>query len=159
MLEHHSIEAARLAYGERIIRCTNPDPSLAQGLLSLDGQIDKAALWLACAQAKRQGDPNHIRGLLVYLFSHVGPFNAERHAWLVEQIERRQVGLRDLTQEMLVGTYLEWTDIFRLTGRQFNPSRVRERVRRLYEQILQESQRAGSEPGGGRALEPIPITR
>ncbi|MCS6937380.1 MAG: hypothetical protein NZ610_00815 [Candidatus Bipolaricaulota bacterium] len=158
MLEHYSIEAARLAYGERIIRCTNPDPALAQDLLSLDGQIEKAALWLACAYAKRQGDPDHIRGLLAYLFSHVGPLNLERRAWLVEQIERRQIGLRDLTQEMLVGTYLEWTHIFRLTGRQFNPSRVRERVRRLYEQILQESQRTEL-GGGGQPLEPIPITR
>ncbi|MCI2432046.1 hypothetical protein LM602_05770 [Candidatus Acetothermia bacterium] len=154
MLEHNSIEAARLVYGERIIRCTNQDPSLVQGLLSLDGQIDRAALWLACAQAKHQGEPDHVRGLLAYLFSRVGPPNAERRAWLVGQIERRQIGLRDLTQEMLVGTYLEWTDIFRLTGCQFNPSRVRERVRRLYEQILSEP-----ELGGGRALESISVAR
>lgn len=159
MLGHNAIEAARLAYGERIIRCTNQDPRLAQGLLSLDGQIDKAALWLACASAKRQGEPDHVRGLLAYLFSHVGPLNAPKRAWLVAQIERHEIGFRDLTQEMLVGTYLEWPHVFQLAGRSFNPSRVRERVRRLYQKILDEGREALAEPGGGRTLEPVSVAR
>ncbi len=156
MLEHNSIEVARLVYGERIIRCTNQDPRLVQGLLSLDGQTDKAALWLACARAKRQGEADHVRGLLAYLFSHVGPLNPEKRAWLISQIEQKEIGFRNLTQEMLVGTYLDWSHVFQLAGRKFNPSRVRERVRRLYQQILLESQ---SVSAGGGTLEPVSVTR
>lgn len=139
------IDAARLAYGERIIRCTNAKPQLVKAFLSLDGKEEKAALWLACALAKEEGEPDHVRGLLTYLFSHAGPLDAEKRAWLVAQIEARRIRFRDLTMETLVGTHLEWEHIFRLAGRKFNPTRVRERVRRFYDQLTEDSKKTERE--------------
>jgi len=130
------IELARLAYGERIMRCTNQAPSPAlEDLLSLDGELNKARLWLALAQAKREGNPDFVRGLLCYLFSQVGRLDPHKRRRLVERIERGELHLKDLTQEQLIGSHLEWKHIFQLVGREFNPTREKARVREIYEQI------------------------
>ena len=130
------VELARLAYGERIMRCTNQAPSPAlEDILSLDGELDKARRWLALAIAKRQSNPDFVRGLLAYLYSQVGPLDPPKRRQLIAKIEGGHVHFSDLIQEQLRGTHLEWEHIFKLVGREFNPTREKARVIKIYEQI------------------------
>lgn len=131
-------EVIRLAYGEHIIRCSEQDPRQVEGLLSLDGEVEKARKWMAIALAKREKDPSHIQGLVAYLFSHIGTLDRTKREWLLRGIEEGKVKLEELTYEMLKGTYLEWRHIFALVGKEFNPTRERERIKRIYEKLLNE---------------------
>jgi len=131
-------EVVRLAYGEHIIRCSEQDPRRVEGLLSLDGEVEKARKWMAIALAKREKDPSHIQGLVAYLFSHIGTLDKAKREWLIRGIDEGKVKLEDLTYEMLKGTHLEWRHIFALVGKEFNPTRERERIKRIYERLLGE---------------------
>ncbi len=136
-----SIELIRRAYAEHIIQCTELDTEHVAELLSRDGEVGKARKWLAMAMAKRQRDPDNIRGLLVYLISHYsGPFDRQKHKKLVERIERRKVKLEELSYEELAGTYLRWEHVFQLVGHEFNPSRAKRRVQRMYEKLMKQTQ-------------------
>ena len=136
MLMVNKAEIARLAYAEHIIRCSEQDPEKVEELLSLDGDLDKARKWMALAYAKREGDPDKIRGLIVYLLSNTGRPDERKRAWLIEQIETGRIGFADMTYELLQGTRLEWSHIFKLVGKEFNPTREKERVRRIYERLI-----------------------
>lgn len=136
-----SIELARRAYAEHIIQCTELAPECVEELLSKDGEIERARKWMAFAMAKRQRDPDNIRGLLVYLISNYsGPFDRQKHRRLVEKIERRKVRLEDLSYEELAGTCLRWKHVFLLVGHEFNPSRAKQRVQRMYEKLMRQTQ-------------------
>ena len=128
-------EIARLAYAEHIIRCSEQDPEKVEELLSLDGDLEKAWKWMALAYAKREGDPDKIRGLIVYLLSNLGKLDTQKRKWLIDQIEAGKIKFADMTYEMLQGTKLEWVHIFKLVGKEFNPTREKERVRRIYERL------------------------
>ncbi len=133
------MELARLAYGEQIIRCTNLPPEEVEGFLMLDGEVEKARWWRAFAVAKREGHADYIRGLLVYLISNnLGEFDRAKQRWLVERIERGEVQLKDLTIEMIAGTKLRWKHIFKLVGKEFNPTREKAFVKRIYERLRRE---------------------
>jgi len=128
-----------LAYGEQIIRCTNLPPEAVEGFLMLDGEVEKARWWRAFAVAKREGHADYIRGLLVYLISNnLGEFDRAKQRWLVERIERGEVRLKDLTIEMIAGTKLRWKHIFQLVGKEFNPTREKAFVKRIYERLRRE---------------------
>lgn len=131
------IELARLAYAENILRCTNEPPEMVEDLLSLDGELEKARRWFTFAEAKRRFNPNIVRGLLVYLFSHYtsSEFDPRKREQLVREITTGRVRMRDLTIERLAGTRLSWEHIFRLVGRQFNPTREKEKIKELYAQL------------------------
>jgi len=134
-------ELARLAYGEQIIRCTERDPEEMEGLLALDGEVEKARWWRAFAVAKREGNPDHIRGLLAYLVSHhLGQLDRNKQKDLIRRIEKGKVSLKDLTFEELAGTYLRWKHIFKLVGKEFNPTREKEFVRQIYERLRREEE-------------------
>jgi hypothetical protein len=135
------MELARLAYGEQIIRCTNRAPEEVEGFLMLDGEVEKARWWRAFAVAKREGHANYIRGLLVYLISNnLGELDRAKQRRLVERIEKGQVKLKDLTIEMIAGTKLRWKHIFQLVGKEFNPTREKEFVKRIYERLRREEE-------------------
>lgn len=137
----------RLAYAEHLIRCTDPLPQDMEALLSLDGDLDTTRRWLAFGYAKRRYDPEHVRGLLVYLFSNEFPSLVEdpaKGALLRRAIRRGTVKLKDLTIEKISGTRLEWAEIFQLIGKEFNPSRVKERVRAIYEELKASPPRSSS---------------
>ena len=131
------IEFARLAYAENILRCTNDPPEMVEDLLSLDGHLEKARKWFVFAEAKKRFDPDVVRGLLVYLFSHYtsAEFDPRKREALVREIVEGRVRMRDLTIERLAGTRLSWEHIFRLVGRQFNPTREKEKIKELYTQL------------------------
>lgn len=129
----------RLAYAEHIIRCDEQDPNRMEALLSMDGNIDRARRWMAFAMAKREKDPDYVRGLLAYLISHTGRPDQEKQKWLIYQINGGNLKLGDLTYEMLEGTRLEWRYIFTLVGKEFNPSREKARVKRIYEVLTQKA--------------------
>lgn len=132
------MELIRLAYGEHIIRCYERDPNVIEDFLSMDGEVEKAWKWLALARAKREGEAGHIRGLLIYLVSnYVGQPDEQKREWLIQRIEKREIRLRDLTYEILKGTHLDWEHIFKLVGKEFNPTRTKERVQRAYEELSQ----------------------
>jgi len=136
-----SIELIRRAYAEHIIQCTELAPERIEELLSKDGEIAKARKWLAIAMAKRQRDPDSIRGLLVYLISHYsGPFDRKKHKRLIEKIEQRKIRLEELSYEELAGTYLRWEHVFKLVGHEFNPTRAKRRVQRMYEKLMEQTQ-------------------
>ena len=135
------MELARLAYGEQIIRCTNRAPEEVEGFLMLDGEVEKARWWRAFAVAKREGHADYIRGLLVYLISNnLGEFDRAKQRRLIERIEKGQIKLRDLTIEMIAGTKLRWKHIFQLVGKEFNPTREKEFVKRIYERLKREEE-------------------
>jgi hypothetical protein len=135
-----SIEFARLAYGEQIMRCTNRPVEAVTDLLCLDGEYEKAHKWIALAIAKREGDPDIIRGLLAYFFANYsGKLDPAKQALLIERIESGQLHLKDLSYELLAGTRLSWDHIFRLCGKSFNPSREKARVREIYNQLMVDS--------------------
>jgi hypothetical protein len=128
----------RLAYAEHLIRCTDLPPAEMEDLLSLDGDLDQARRWLAFGHAKRRYDPDHVRGLLVYLFSNYYPSAVDDPAkgtLLRRAIARKHVKLSDLTIEKISGTNLNWAEIFQLTGKEFNPTRVKERIVHIYEAL------------------------
>lgn len=108
-------------------------------LLSLDGDLEKAHKWMALAYAKREGEPDKICGLVAYLLSNYGTVeeDKEKRRWLVRQIEREKIRVNDLTYEVLRGTKLEWQHIFKLVGREFNPTREKERVKRWYQWLTE----------------------
>lgn len=136
-----SIELIRRAYAEHIIQCTELAPEQVEELLSKDGEVEKARKWLAFAMAKRQRDPDNIRGLLAYLISNYsGPFDRRKHRKLVEKIKNRKIKLEDLSYEELAGTYLSWEHVFLLVGHEFNPSRAKKRVQRMYEKLIKRAQ-------------------
>lgn len=133
------IEFARLAYGEHIIRCNEQDPEKVECFLSMDGEEERARRWLAFAKAKRERDPDNVRGLLIYLFSNnSGGLKREKKRWLVSRIERGEIKLHDLTYEMLEGTHLEWRYIRKLVGKEINSTRERIRVKKIYERMALE---------------------
>ena len=135
------IEQARLAYGEQIIQCTNRAPEEMEGFLMLDGEVEKARMWRAFAVAKREGHADYVRGLLVYLLSHqIGRPDPRKRETLIREIERGRVRLQNLTIERLAGTRLKWDHIFRLVGREFNPTREKEFVKRIYERLTREEE-------------------
>lgn len=130
------IEFARLAYGEHIIRCNEQDPDQVACLLMMDGEERRARKWLSFAKAKRTGDRQSVRGLLVYLFSNCsGEPNREKKRWLKEKIDRGEITLKNLTFEMLEGTHLEWRYIKKLVGKEVNSTREKRRIKRIYEQM------------------------
>jgi len=135
------MELARLAYGEQIIRCTNRDPEEVEGLLMLDGEVEKARWWRAFAVAKREGHADYIRGLLAYLISHhAAELDRAKQRRLIALIEEGKVHLKDLSYEKLVGTHLRWRHIFKLVGKEFNPTREKEHVKRIYERLKREEE-------------------
>ncbi len=135
------IELARLAYGEQIIQCTNRDPEEVEGLLMLDGEVEKARWWRAFAVAKREGHSDYIRGLLAYMISHhLGELDRQKQRDLMKRIERGEVHLKDLTLEQLAGTRLRWKHIFQLVGKELNPTREKEFVKQIYERLKQEEE-------------------
>jgi hypothetical protein len=130
------IELARLAYGEHIIRCNEEHPERVAPLLMLDGEEQRARKWLAFAKAKRTGDKQSVRGLLVYLCSNCsGELNREKKRWLIAKIERGEISLSNLTFEMLEGTHLEWRYVKRLVGKEVNSTREKRRIKEFYEQM------------------------
>lgn len=132
-----NIEYARLAYGEQIIRSTHLPPEEVKDFLSLDGDLESARQWLAFAHAEREGDSGAVRGLLVYLCSHgTDSVDRPKRAWLLEQIKQKKLGISDLTIEMLVGTHLNWSHVFELVGKEFNPTREKDRVKSIYESFV-----------------------
>lgn len=135
-MEENLIEFARLAYGEHIIRCNEQDPDRIAPFLMLDGEEGRARKWLAFAKAKRTGDKQSVRGLLVYLSSNYsGPLNREKRRWLKEKIDRGEITLRNMTFEMLEGTHLEWHYIKKLAGKEVNSTREKRRIKEIYEQM------------------------
>ena len=135
-MDENLVEFARLAYGEHIIRCNEQDPARVFDFLSLDGEVEKARKWIAFAQAKRTGDRQAVRGLLVYLISHYGgELDREKRAWLIAKIERGELKLEQLTFEMLAGTKLEWRYIRKLVGKGINSTREKRRIREIYERL------------------------
>ncbi len=135
------IELARLAYGEQIIRCTDRDPKEMEGFLMLDGEIEKARWWRAFAAAKREGRRDYVRGLLSYLISNnLGNPDRRKQKRLIQKIEDGDVSLRSLTIEELSGTRLKWKHIFRLVGQEFNPTREKEFIKRIYERLKREEE-------------------
>jgi hypothetical protein len=135
------IELARLAYGEQILRCTNRGPDEVQGLLTLDGEEEKALKWMAFAVAKREGNADHIRGLLAYLVSHhLGRSDRKKRKSLVAEIDKGTIKLKDLTFEQLSGTQLRWEQIFKLVGHEFNPTRERELIKQIYDRLAREAE-------------------
>lgn len=135
----YQAETIRLAYAEHIIRCNEQDPRRVEDLLSLDCDLEKAHKWMALALAKRERNPDRIRGLVTYLLSNYGGAEeeTEKRVWLVGQIEEGRIGLGDLTYEILKGTRLEWRHIFTLVGKEFNPTREKERVKRWYQKLAE----------------------
>jgi len=128
----------RLAYAEHLIRCTDLPPSEMEELLSLDGDLDAARRWLAFGIAKRRYDPAEVRGLLIYLFSNYYPSlvsDPAKGELLRRALKNKTLKPSELTLEKLSGTYLDWQDVFRLVGKEFNPTRVKERVRAIYEEL------------------------
>lgn len=139
-----NIEYARLAYGEQIIRSTNLPPEEVEDFLSLDGDLESARQWLAFAHAEREGDSGVVRGLLVYLCSHsADSVDRPKRAWLLKQIKQKKLEIADLTMEMLVGTRLNWSHVFELVGKEFNPTREKDRVKRIYESFMNENDKKG----------------
>lgn len=131
-----NIEYARLAYGEQIIRATHLPPEEVEDFLSLDGAWEQALQWLAFAYAEREGDSHAVRGLLVYLFSHsADQVDRVKRSELLDDIEQRRLRLEELTMERLVGTHLNWSHVFALVGKEFNPTREKDRVKRIYQQL------------------------
>lgn len=128
----------RLAYAEHLIRCTDLPPAEMEDFLSLDGDLDQARRWLAFGYAKRRYDPDHVRGLLVYLFSNYYPapvHDPTKGKLLRRGIARKHVKFNDLTIEKISGTRLDWAEVFQLTGKEFNPTRVKERIVEIYEEL------------------------
>lgn len=128
----------RLAYAEHLMRCTDLPPAKMEDFLSLDGDLDQARRWLAFGHAKRRYDPNDVRGLLVYLFSNYYPPPIDDHAkgeLLRQAIARKRVKLSELTIEKISGTKLDWAEVFQLVGKEFNPTRVKERIVQIYEEL------------------------
>ncbi len=136
----NSIEVARLAYCEHLIRDNDLDPEEMEGLLCLDGQVEKAYQWLAFGIAKRRYDPDRVRGLLIYLVSNEFQAKSDRvkHDWLVQRIEQKRIRMQDLTVEMLAGTILRWEHIFALVGKEFNPTREKEHIREIYLELFEK---------------------
>ncbi len=133
-----TVQQIRLAYAEHLMRCTDLPPAEMEDLLSLDGDLDQARRWLALGYAKRRYDPDHVRGLLVYLFSNYYPSLGDDPAkgtLLRRAIARKRVKLSELTLEKISGTKLSWEEVFQLVRKEFNPTRVKERIIEIYEEL------------------------
>jgi len=137
------IEFARLAYGEQIMRCTNRPVEMVSDLLCLDGEYEKAHKWMALAIAKRQSDPDIVRGLLAYFLSnYTGKLDPKKRANTISLIDQGKLSLKDCSYEALTGTRLSWDHIFKLCGKSFNPTREKERVRKIYEELMAKANAA-----------------
>ncbi len=132
-----TVQQIRLAYAEHLMRCTDPPPTEMEDLLSLDGDLEQAWRWLAFGYAKRRYDPDHVRGLLIYLFSNYYPSWTDnpKGELLRRAIARQRVKPSDLTIEKISGTKLNWAEVFQLVGKEFNPTRVKERIVEIYEEL------------------------
>lgn len=113
----------------------------------LDGEVEKARWWRAFAVAKREGHPEYVRGLLAYLMSHhLDGRDATKQRHLAQRIRNGEVGLSDLTIEMLSGTALTWQDVFRLVGTEFNPTREKALVQEIYQRLTAQEECLSSPP-------------
>jgi len=143
-MDPEKIEKARLAYGEQIMRAANLPPEEVEDFLSLDGNLERAWQWLSFAYAVREGDGDVVRGLLIYLCSHsTDSVDRDKRASLLERIEDQAIKISELTMEVLVGTHLNWSHVFALVGKEFNPTREKDRIKRIYESLAAQHAQGG----------------
>lgn len=134
-----NIEYARLAYGEQIVRATNLPPAEVEEFLCMDGNLDAARHWLSFAHAVEEGDADAVRGLLIYLCSNsTDKVDRVKRAELLEDIEKNALSFRDLTMEKIVGTHLNWSHVFQLVGKEFNPTREKDRIKSIYARLEEQ---------------------
>jgi hypothetical protein len=127
-------QADRLEWWDRLLRCRKPGEVEISGLrriisvLEGDAQRD-TKLCLACVQLKTESAPEQqddLRMFLIYYLSNYGapgPANPEsltRDALCLEKIRGRE---------------LSWEQIFKIFGRECNPTRVKNRVREKFEAL------------------------
>jgi len=128
-----NIEYARLAYGEQIVRGTNLPPTEVEEFLCMDGDVDAARQWLSFAYAAQEGDEEAVRGLLIYMCSNsTDKVDRSKRAWLLGEIDQKAIDFRSLTMEKIVGTHLNWSHVFQLVGKEFNPTREKDRIKSIH---------------------------
>jgi hypothetical protein len=125
----------RAAWWDRVLRCQSSEAEERQELgriaLSLDGEgSERTRLCCAFAELKARSEGSerqNVRMVLAYYLSNYGT-KASAAGRSIPSVE-------ELTLERICGLSLSWDDVFRLFGRECNPSRVRQAVRQLYEEL------------------------
>ncbi len=127
--------AVRAVWWDRVLRCQSSEVEERQELrrvaLSLDREgAERTRLCCAFAELKaRSGGAGRqdVRMVLAYYLSNYGT--------KTPSAGRSIPPVGELTLERICGLSLSWDDVFRLFGRECNPSRIRQAVRRVYEEL------------------------
>ena len=126
----------RLLWWDRMLRCRRPtEAELAEFQRLLSALTETAQrdtkLCLACAQLKSESpaeQQDDLRMFLVYYLSNYGAAsNSETH--------RESLTRETLCLESLRGRAISWEEIFKIFGRECNPTRIKNRVRQKYEAL------------------------
>lgn len=128
-------KAVRARWWDRLVRCRSSGPEERKELhrvaLALKGDAaERTRLCLACARMKVEGteaEKEDSRMFLLYYLSNYGS--------RLRQSERVIPALEEITLERIRGLALSWEEIFKIFGRQSNPSRVREELRKRCEEL------------------------
>jgi hypothetical protein len=128
-------QADRLEWWDRLLRCRKPTGIEVAALQRMASVLESNArrdtgLCLACVQLKTESAPEQqddLRMFLIYYLSNYGapgqanPENLTRDALCLEKIRGRE---------------LSWEQIFKIFGRECNPTRIKNRVREKFESLI-----------------------
>jgi hypothetical protein len=126
----------RLYWWDRLLRCRMPNDSELEELRRLTLVLEDDAkrdtkVCLACVQSKAEGTPEQrddLRMFLVYYLSNYG-------AAPEPVAQKEDLARETLCLERIRGRTLSWEQIYKLFGRECNPSRVKSRIREKLEAL------------------------
>lgn len=126
----------RLRWWDRLLRCQRPSEpellDLRRLLLTIEDEAQRdTRLCLACVELKVKSSPEQrddLRMFLVYYLSNYG-------ATPDPEAQKENLTRETLCLETIRGRALSWEQIFKLFGRECNPTRVKSRIRQKFEAV------------------------
>lgn len=126
----------RLLWWDRMLRCRRPtEAELAEFQRLLSALTETAQrdtkLCLACAQLKSESPAEQQDDLRMFLVYYLSSYGAASES----KTNRESLTRETLCLENLRGRPISWEEIFKIFGRECNPTRIKNRVRQKYEAL------------------------
>lgn len=124
----------RLEWWDRLLRCRKPTETEATALQRLVSALEGEAqrdtrLCLACVQLKAESAPEQQDDLRMFLVYYLSNYGAP------DPVNQESITREALCLEKIRGRKLSWEQIFKIFGRECNPTRVKSRIRERFEAL------------------------
>ena len=126
----------RLLWWDRMLRCRRPTEAELQEFQRLLSALTETAqrdtkLCLACVQLKSESPAEQQDDLRMFLVYYLSNYGAASNS----ETNRESLTRETLCLENLRGRTISWEEIFKIFGRECNPTRIKNRVRQKYEAL------------------------